>query len=519
MGFQHGRLLAQAIRRGPVPYFRDYLPRMLSTGLGPGAQTAARLLQATVGRELIARFPAHLRVHLEALAAGAGLPLADFLRAFVLPDQFLWLVSLANRARRPGVAPTLGCSSALALATRTAGEGLLHGRNLDYMGVGYWDAEPAILFYTPEQGQPYVSLSAAGIPFGGITAMNAAGLTLAVHQHLSCLNLKRGGVPIGIAGDAVMRRAESLAEAVRLLDDHPPTACWTYLIASAREQAVLVYETGGSATRWFISRQPTLGYTNFYLDPELAAAETHFYPSQWRSNLGRYQTLQQRLGQPQNLSAQDLAGLLGDAGGACRLAQPLAMLYTVSSAVMAPGRGLLYAAAGPAPVSRGHYWAFDLATGAPREDLAPLGPATEDAAEAEAFAAYRRAYQSWFETGDSRAALQALELAATARPREALFAYMAALLALDLRLPDQAVHWLNKALGIGHAHAPRTAAFHLWRGRAHDLAGLRTAARQDYAAALAASPDPRVATGARAGRRSPWRWRRLALDFNYADAL
>lgn len=319
MGFQHGRLLKEAIRRGPVPYFRDYLPRMLETSLGRAqARAVAGLLQASAGRELAEKLPPRLRRHLDGLAAGAELPVQDLMRAFVLPDLFLWLVSLSNRVKRPGAAPLplLGCSSALALAESTHGAGLLHGRNLDYMGVGYWDAEPALLFYQPDQGMPYASVSAAGIPFGGITAMNQAGLTLAVHQHLSCLNVRRGGVPIGIAGDAVMRQGESLADAVKLLEAHPPTACWTYLIASAQEQAVLCYETGGAATRWFITRQPTFGYTNFYLDPALAAQETHYYPSQWRSNLGRYDTICARLNQAQ-LSPDAIARILGDASPAC----------------------------------------------------------------------------------------------------------------------------------------------------------------------------------------------------------
>ena len=335
MGYQHGRLLADAIQRGPVPYFRDYLPRMLQPSLGrQGSQFLAGMLQASVGSQLIQRFPPHLRAHLAGLAEGCGLPLNDILRAFVLPDLFLWLVSLSNRVRQPGPAPLvplLGCSSAIAQAAASAEGTLLHGRNLDYMGVGYWDAEPAILFYTPDQGLPYVSVSSAGIPFGGITAMNTAGLTLAVHQHLSCLNVRRGGVPVGVAGDEVMRKAESLEDAVRILDAHPPTACWTYLIASANEGALLCYETSGVTTRHFITDAPVFGYTNFYHDPELAACETHLYPSQWRSNLGRYQTICQSLQADQGaLTANHIARVLGHADGACRLARPLAMLYTVS---------------------------------------------------------------------------------------------------------------------------------------------------------------------------------------------
>ncbi|PKL78068.1 MAG: hypothetical protein CVV27_04020, partial [Candidatus Melainabacteria bacterium HGW-Melainabacteria-1] len=521
--------LKAAIQTGPVPYFRDYLPRMLEPGLGrQGARTVASAIQASAGRQLIQRFPRHLREHLTGLAEGAGIPLRDVMQAFVLPDLFLWLVSLSNRKRQPGPAPllptsflpTLGCSSALAMPGATADGALLRGRNLDYMGVGYWDAEPAILFYQPDGAMPYVSVSAAGVPFGGFTSMNAAGLTLAVHQHLSSLNVRRGGTPIGIAGDAVMRQAETLADAVRLLDAQPPTACWTYLIASAREQALLVYETTGQGSKWFISQAPVYGYTNFFHDRSLAARETHLYPSQWRSNLGRYRTICTELSAKQgSLTPDHIAGILGHGGGNCRLAKPLAMLYTISSAVFVPAKGLVYAASGPAPVSQRPYWAFDLNLKAARPDLAPLQGGVAEPAADEAFACYRQAYTSWFGHADSGRALQWLEKACQLMPREPLYAYMAGLSALDSRQPDQTVHWLNKALELGHLDPERVASFYLWRGRAYDCAGMRAQARQDYLAAEASNPDLTTARSAIIGRDRPWRWRRLALEFNYAEAL
>lgn len=195
------------------------------------------------------------------------------------------------------------------------------------------------------------------------------------------------------------------------------------------------------------------------------------------------------------------------------------MLYTVSSAVMAPDQGLIYAAAGPAPVSQRPYWAFELATAGPREDLAPIGGDICDPDADRAFACYRQAYAHWFEQHDGSAALARLERACALQPREALYAYMAGLLALDIRLPDQAIHWLNKALELGHASRERVAAFHLWRGRAYDAAGLRAAARADYRAAGAHGPDAHVASAAAKGMTRPWRWHRLALEFNYAEAL
>jgi len=522
MGFQHGQALKAAIQRGVIPYFKDYLPRTLQPVLGvQGARAAQALLYQTTGKQLFAAFPAHIREHIAALAAGADVPLRDVVQAFVLPDLFLWLVSRSNRAQNLGLAPQLGCSTVFAQGTATHDGSLLHGRNLDYMGVGHWDAEAAILFYKPDQGLPYVSVSSAGVPLGGITAMNSAGLTLAVHQHLSCLNVQTGGTPIGAAGDQVMRQAQSLAEAVKILDKLRPNACWTYLIASSDEKALLCYEATGTQSEWFITQAEQFAYTNFYLNPELAQRETHLYPSQWRSNLGRYKVIQAQLASHQGQTdANQIAAILGQRGaGTCRLSHPLAMLLTVSSVVFVPGQQLLYAASGPAPTSQRAYWAFDLQRQSARLDLPPLQGGLAEPQQDQGFTAYRQAYQAWFSQRDSQLALKHLETASRLQPREALYAFMAGLVALDAALPDQAVHWLQQALNTGHTSPERQASFHLWRGRALDVVGLRQRARQDYQQVLAGGADAKVRVAAQKGLQRPWRLRRLALEFNYADLM
>ena len=100
-------------------------------------------------------------------------------------------------------------------------------RSFGYMGAHAWDKEAAVLFCQPDKGLRYLSVTSAGIPLGGVTAMNEAGLTFAVHQHVACLNVKLGGQPVGVIGDEVMRRAQTLKEAQLLLDAHTPNSCWT----------------------------------------------------------------------------------------------------------------------------------------------------------------------------------------------------------------------------------------------------------------------------------------------------
>jgi hypothetical protein len=528
MGFQHGQILKEAIFEGAVPYFSVYLEKILRQGVGAqAAKTLKKGLDRWVGSQLVAGFPAHVKAHVRGLAEGSGMDESLIWQAFVLPDTFLWLSAQSQKMRKLEIAPqlavqTLGCSSAVAYGAATEQGQMLHARNLDYMGAHAWDKEAAVLFCEPEDGLKYLSVTSAGIPLGGVTAMNEAGLTLAVHQHIASPMVQLGGQPVGIVGDEVMRRAHTLDQARKILDAHHPNACWTYVIASAREKAVLCYEVTGTDRHWFVSEAETFAYTNMYFSKRLADTETHMYPSQWRSNQGRFQHIQTYLEDRQgNLSAQDMAALLGDrVDPRCRLRTPLAMLLTVSSVVFDPDQGIAWVGAGSVPTSTRPYYAFDLKQGCVREDLAPLKGRDVPASEEQAFACYTRGYLAYFDADDKQVALEELEAACQIQPREPIYAYITALVALSARKPELALHYLHRALEIGHPDPERVAAFYLWRGRAFDAAGLRSDARQDYSTVLAQpKADDLVKKAAEKGLHKIWKAKSLGIEFNYADVL
>ena len=147
-----------------------------------------------------------------------------------VPEAYLWVLGRVLQFRRPRLAPRsgmqlFGCTSALAWGDATRVGRLLHGRNFDYQGVGAWDTEQAVVFHRPKGAQPFVSVSAAGVLFGGITAMNASGLSLVVHQHMASDALEIGGTPIGVTGNQIMRHAKNLDDARRIPDAYVPTVC------------------------------------------------------------------------------------------------------------------------------------------------------------------------------------------------------------------------------------------------------------------------------------------------------
>lgn len=525
MGYQHGWLLRESIPRGPLPAFSRYVARVLEQGgLGGLSKPLGAALGGTVGRALTARIPSFARQALDGLADGAGLDRAELLRAVTMPDTYLWVLSRYKKLRGFPPAPrfqvpTLGCTSALAWGEATTNGELLHGRNLDYQGVGSWDREPVVAFHEPAGGQRYVSVSAAGVVLGGVTAMNVAGLTLAVHQHLASIDFDLNGVPVGVVGDRIMRHARSLDDARRILDEHRPSAAWTYVIGSAREKAALCYEVTSRRRASFLAPGDTFAYANIFLAGLLDGTELFAYPSQWRQNTGRYHRASAALRQHRGrVDPEVIASILGDPGGAgCRLRDSISTLQTVTSVVFAPERGLVYVGTGRAPTCNNPFVAFDLNAGCPRPDLPPLAGASLDPPARRAFEAYREAFERHSGEGDAAAARELLDRARAEQPRQPCYHFAAGLLAIERRSFADAEALIGQAIALGHPDPERLAGFHLWRGRARDAVGRRAEALFDYRQAILGDPDTREA--ARRDTRRPWRPRAPLIEWNFADTI
>lgn len=539
MGRQHGALLRQAIPGGPLHSFRLYVRRLLHRqGLGWLAPVTWQALRLLVGARVKRKLPAAVRAAAQGLADGAGVPLQQVLDAVSMPDVLLWLAARMQRklerATAHRVALSLGCSSALAWGSATHDGSLLHARNFDYHGVGCWDRESTVIFYEPDAGQRYVSIASAGVFLGGVTAMNSAGLTLTMHQHMFSDGTRLGGTPAGVVGDQVMRHAHNLAEAQEILAAHRPIGCFSYVVASGHEREVLCHEENPQRSvslRYTgqedaVSGAPdTFRYTNIYIDPELGASEKNLYPSYWRHNQARWQRLGSLLHAGHGeLEPASMAAMLADTHeqSGCRISGALAMLMTVGSVVMRPQDGSFWVATGSAPVSRNPFAGFSLDREGPDPELGSLAAPRSGAAD-DAFAAYKRAYLACFEQNDPAQARRELSQALQLRPEEPLYHSSAGLLALICGDASAAEPALRAALRRGHHDAARSASFQLWLGWALDLQGRRSEALEAYQRVLDhPDADPRVRAAARRDSRRPFTARRaraLQIEFAYADIV
>ncbi len=539
MGRQHGEMLADEIRRGPIPYYRTYLERMMGrSGLGAVTPVAWSLAQQLVGTRVRAGLPGYALEAITGMAQGAGLDLRQTLQGCTMPDTLLWVASRMMQLR--GVGPAvhhrlalgMGCTSAIAHGEATADGKLLHARNFDYHGVECWPRSTAVVFHEPDEGLRYVSIGAAGVLLGGVTAMNEAGLTLTVHQHMFTSRTKLGGMPAGVIGDRVMREARNLDEAEEILRAHRPIGCWTNLITDGKRREVLCWEENPErqvAMRFSADDETsptnTFGYANIYLDEQLGETELNLYPSYWRHNLGRMRRVNALLAKHNGtIDADRMAAFLGDEGeGNCRIATSIGMLMTVGSVVFRPEDGVFWVGAGEAPTSQRGFVPFDLQGERHAPEQGTLGGGIcHDAESSEAFASYRQAYVAYLDHNDTGQALRLMQHACELQPDQPLYQCLSGLLALQQGDGRTAFAAFSRALEIGHEHPERLAQFHLWRARAADLNELRTDSCRDYRAALGQPADPAVARAAQAGLRQAFslrRAKRIDIDFTYADVV
>jgi hypothetical protein len=533
MGRQHGTLLADEIRRGPLPYYRSFVEK-ITRGAAPGLLGSAlrQAMRKTIGRTVARAMPPFVEETLRGMAEGAGLPYEEVLEGATMPDTLLWLAARLVEFRRvpPAVrhrlALGLGCTSAIAWGSATRDGKLLHARNLDYHGVSCWPSTSTVLFHTPSRGQRYVSCTAAGVPLGGFTAMNEAGLTLTVHQHMFTDRTRLGGTPIAIVGDIVMREAQSLADAEAILAQHRPIGCWTYLIADGHRREVLCWEEdpGMRASRRIASEE-VFGYANIYLDEQLGQTERDLYPTYWRHNHGRFaranQLLQEQRG---SLDAAGMAAILGDIGDVrCRLRDSIAMSLTVGSVVFRPEDGMLWIGSGEAPTSHGKFIPFSLRTmdHAPEAGTLDPGAAIEPRAR-DAFERFRRAYVAYMDHEDLAGARRELSIACELAPEQPAYHAVAGILGLSDGDAADAARMLDRAIAIGHPDEPRLASFHLWRARAADVVGDRPSATRAYRTVLALHADATVRAAAEQGLKRPFTRRRARLvhvDMSLGDVM
>ena len=478
-GELHGERFGAAIgESGVLRFFHGYAEQEV---LGGPAPIASSLL-----RGLHSLFASRLSPAAGELCAGfsraAGMPEAELRRALVMPDVINTLIGV--NARLSGL-PALGCTSVAAWGSYTPDGRLLYGRNLDFLGHGFWEANQLVARHKPEKGLPFVSLSTAGCVLDGITGINAAGLTVDLHQHVNRATDIWRGRPVLDLGLQVLQHCHTISQAAEAAASWPTSSGWSLVFTHWKEKRAGVVERG--AGRWAVMKASgeSLAWTNTYQDPALRAGELANPPFRACSDarLARAgELLEEKRG---ILDPAGVAAILGDhwdagTGRVRAFAQCISQPHNLTSVVIDPENGVLYAAEGPAPVCETPYRKISLWDDSEPGEALPRDPSPLSAGQKAGYAAYVSALAAWHVRRDPRAALAALREAARHDPEEPVHRFMQGV--FELKAGESAAAAEAFAAGAAMPDLPhRRQAQRLWRERALGPRGGRVpAVRPDF---------------------------------------
>ena len=534
---QHARALGDEALSASLDFYRRFWDIQGAQMLPGFPRWARRFLTGMIKALIVnpgardSRLEQRDRDMLRGYAAGLGgaVSYTDLKKAAAVPDSYNyclgWLFGMRKaklplppaltRINRPGFA---GCSSMIAWGEATADGGLIFGRNLDFFTGDEWIERTVLLVAEPGPGEiPFASVTSAGIPIEGITALNAEGLAVGVHQNFCTAVSTRGRSIIYITNE-VAARAKTIGQAVDIVRKKLPVSGWTVIVGSAAEKSAVFIETNARRAEVVY---PEAGksytcYANCYLSPSL---QEHEYVPGYaihEHNHARLLRMRQLLEEHAGgIDAAKMAVLLGDhfdpvAGQERPLGNTISAVHNVTSAVLEADRQRIWIARGPAPANTtASYTGFDLEAIRRGEEGnlgdIPGNPYFHHPAYP-ALRQYALAYQA-FDDLDTPRVMEHLQQACALDPEEPIYAFMLGLFYLKAGRTEEALARFRQADQPCNS-AYRSALARLWQARCCDLLGRRPEAEKLYRSVLEIAPqDSGLDLTARKGLRKPYKTR------------
>jgi len=233
------------------------------------------------------------------LEAALGLPAGEVRRYAWLSE--LGSIGPAVKVATSGIsqidgvtgAPIGGCTS----FTGQGPGGVLHARNVDFWGMGFWQKNATIVFVEPLNGKGtadgfrYAQVSDVGEVFAGTTGINEPGLAVTTHLHLSRDvtlvdgRLRRSAIGLLLRArfgpkdepqvsvlrvvETLLRRAASVEDALPLLADLRTAGAWSFVLSDRSGDSAVV---GMNSRDVAVARGANL-QTNFYPDAGMRSRE------------------------------------------------------------------------------------------------------------------------------------------------------------------------------------------------------------------------------------------------------
>ncbi len=186
-----------------------------------------------------------------------------------------------------------GCTAFAASKPATKDGRVLLARNFDFEAGRIFDEEKVVIACRPASGIPFVHVAWSGM-VGAVSGLNAAGIACALNSGASDDDASCG-MPVSLVVRDVLERASTLDEAVAIIRSAPVFVSDSYVLASGKEDRVLVVEKSPGRCAVRDAKDGLLLVANHFLAPEFAKDSTN---AKRRSDA----TTEERLGRLEELT-------------------------------------------------------------------------------------------------------------------------------------------------------------------------------------------------------------------------
>jgi predicted choloylglycine hydrolase len=498
MGYMHGVIAKELYVRGLIRFFAKFL-RTLRSGLedmikspylqkqvGRLFERYVRLLESNLGK----RYTNFMINEMKGFADGSGESYELLKTLMSMPDvlQILLARGLSGTVANSLYALNPGCSSAAVWGDATLDGSFIYGRNLDFFDDHSLDANPAIILYKPDKGMKYASFSFLGVPGAGITGINEAGLTFALHMMLS-KDVSSYATPVMNIANEIIRNAENVNDALKIAKEYRFSSGWGIVVTDAKHRDAIVIE---SSARHTLMREKNINFiinTNHYHTELLKKREYDYSVSTTASTIGRYkraeEIIKERYGK---FTVDDMIFLLGDhfeyfTRRDRAVGSTITAVHNVSGIVMQPESLKVWVSQGDAPSNNSEFIGVDLKSWMDGE-LKLLGVKSPNPyARTPEFIAfkehYERAYVSYFYNNNISEALKHMEMLIRKDASEPIYFMLTGQLYLKVQRYKEAIEAFDKAIAIPDI-PHRVGVSMLWKARAEDILGNRAIALKLY---------------------------------------
>ena len=518
----HARFLNNQLSTGMLPFMHSFLKDSvkgldLTAGklVGLGIEGIADFIGSHMPEESISAFVE--------IGRAIGLSKRDIKVILGTPDTLLYLLGMGEKVLRslPVLFRLAGCSQFVVLPGARNNNGLIHGRNLDYDGIGYWDIHPLISFIKPDKGIPYGYISSAGVHTAGLTGFNAEGLFVAVNTAPTfdcCLR----GRPVFAVVEQVVRNAKTVEDAIKILQKDHIASGYNIVISNWMENKAVIVEK--SCTKQVV-RYPQDGIlwaTNHFVERNKTEKMPLHTLIDHHNTLMRYRSIGEALNQDIELNRISALNILRSTkdpldGQIHPIGDVVQNYLNISSVLLDGEYGIIYAGYDTAPVASGRFAGFDIQKGLDGE----IDPCCfiQSAGNIPSCISYYQTAHRAVHRGRWTDALKALTMAGEKCPGEGHIYITAALISLKLNQPSHAMRWAQKAIEVLGEDHPRTYRAYLITSWTYSMRGEQKLAREAFDKAKLSVQNEQGEFEMKMWKKLGFNIKRLHIDMFNARAL